>query len=87
MQAVPEQHLVEVVRHALTAGLLVLLPVLLVGLAVGVVTGLVQAASGVHEPIVGFVPKLVAMAAAAVVSLPWMVERLAELLRETATGP
>jgi len=27
------------------------------------------------------------MAAAAVVSLPWMVERLAELLRETATGP
>jgi len=82
-----EQHLVEVVRHAFTAGLLVLLPVLLVGLAVGIVTGLVQAASGVHEPIVGFVPKLVAMAVAAVVSLPWMVERLAELLREIATGP
>lgn len=82
-----EQHLVEIVRHALVAGLVVLLPVLLVGLAVGVVAGLVQAASGVHEPIVGFVPKLVAMAAAAVVSLPWMVERLAELLRETATGP
>jgi len=36
---------------------------------------------------VGFVPKLVAMAAAAVVSLPWMVERLAELFRETAAGP
>jgi flagellar biosynthetic protein FliQ len=51
------------------------------------VTGLVQAASGVHEPIVGFVPKLVAMAVAAVVALPWMVERLAELLREIATGP
>jgi flagellar biosynthetic protein FliQ len=60
--------------------------VLLVGLAVGIVTGLVQAASGVHEPIVGFVPKLVAMAVAAVVALPWMVERLAELLREIATG-
>jgi flagellar biosynthetic protein FliQ len=82
-----EQHLVEVVRHAFTAGLLVLLPVLLVGLAVGIVTGLVQAASGVHEPIVGFVPKLVAMGVAAVVALPWMVERLAELLREIATGP
>ena len=82
-----EQHLVEVVRHAFTAGLLVLLPVLLVGLVVWIVTGLVQAASGVHEPIVGFVPKLVAMAVAAVVALPWMVERLAELLREIATGP
>jgi len=41
----------------------------------------------VHEPIVGFVPKVVAMAAAVVVSLPWMVERLAELVRETAAGP
>jgi hypothetical protein len=27
------------------------------------------------------------MAAALVVSLPWMVERLAELFREAATGP
>jgi flagellar biosynthetic protein FliQ len=84
---VSDQHLVEIVRHALIAGLVVLLPVLVVGLVVGAVTGLVQAASGIHEPIVGFVPKLVAMAAAAVVSLPWMVERLAELLRETVAGP
>jgi flagellar biosynthetic protein FliQ len=84
---VSDQHLVELVRHALVAGMVVLLPVLLAGLVVGTVAGLVQAASGIHEPIVGFVPKLVAMAAAAVVSLPWMVERLAELLRETAAGP
>jgi flagellar biosynthesis protein FliQ len=49
--------------------------------------GLVQAASGVHEPIVGFAPKALAMAAALVVSLPWMVERLAELFREAAAGP
>ena len=64
-----------------------LVPVLLAGLAVGVVAGLVQAATGVHEPIVGFVPKFAAMAATLVVSLPWMVERLAELFRETAAGP
>jgi len=82
-----EQDLVELVRHAAVSGLVVLVPVLLAGLAVGLMTGLVQAASGVHEPIVGFVPKLVAMAVAAVVSLPWMVERLAELVREAATGP
>ena len=82
-----EQDLVELVRHAAVSGLVVLLPVLVAGLAVGVVTGLVQAASGVHEPIVGFVPKLVAMAAVVVVSLPWMVERLADLVRETTAGP
>ena len=82
-----ESQLVELVRQALIGGCVVVLPVLLAGLAVGVATGLVQAASGVHEPIVGFVPKALAMAAALVVSLPWMVERLAELFRETAAGP
>jgi flagellar biosynthesis protein FliQ len=82
-----ESQLVELVRQALISGCVVMLPVLLVGLAVGVATGLVQAASGVHEPIVGFAPKALAMAAALVVSLPWMVERLAELFRETAASP
>ena len=82
-----ESQLVELVRQAVIAGFLVILPVLVAGLAVGVAMGLVQAASGVHEPIVGFAPKALAMAAALVVSLPWMVERLAELFREAATGP
>jgi flagellar biosynthetic protein FliQ len=82
-----EQHLVELVRQALVAGLVAVAPVLLAGLVVGVAAGLVQAASGVHEPIVGFVPKLAAMAAVLLASLPWMVERLAELVRESAAGP
>jgi len=82
-----EQALVELVRQAVVAGLVVIAPVLLAGLAVGVLTGLLQAASGVHEPIVGFVPKFAVMAAAILVSLPWMVERLAELLRAAAAGP
>ena len=82
-----ESQLVELVRQAMIGGCVVILPVLAAGLAVGVAMGLVQAASGVHEPIVGFAPKALAMAAALVVSLPWMVERLAELFREAATGP
>jgi len=82
-----DQHLVELVRQALTAGLVVVAPLLLAALVVGVVTGLVQAASGVHEPIVGFVPKFAATAAMLLLMLPWMVERLAELFRETASGP
>lgn len=82
-----ESQLVELVRQAVIGGCFVILPVLVAGLAVGVAMGLVQAASGVHEPIVGFAPKALAMAAALVVSLPWMVERLAELFREAAAGP
>ncbi len=82
-----EQQLVELVRQTLVAGLIVVAPVLIAGFAAGVVTGLVQAASGVHEPIVGFVPKFAVMAVMILVSLPWMVERLATVLRETVAGP
>lgn len=81
------EQLVELVRQAVVAGLLAAAPVLLVALAVGVVVGLVQAASGVHEPIVGFVPKAAATAVMVLLSLPWMVERLADLLRDSAAVP
>jgi flagellar biosynthetic protein FliQ len=77
--------LVESLTQAALAGVVVALPVLATGLAVGLVAGLVQAATGVHEPIVGLVPKLAAMAAVLVFTLPWMVERLADLVRLSTT--
>jgi flagellar biosynthesis protein FliQ len=79
--------LVESVRQALLAGLVVAAPVLVVGFVVGTLAGLLQAATGVHEPIVGLVPRLAAMALVLLVTLPWMVERLTELFRATAAGP
>ena len=79
--------LLELVRQALLTGLVVAAPVLIAGFLTGTVLGLVQAATGVHEPIVGLVPRLFVMGVMILLALPWMVERLAELLRETATGP
>ena len=78
--------LVEVVRQAILSGLMVIAPLLLVGFGVSVVTGLVQAATGVHEPLVGLAPRLVAMAATLVLVMPWMVERFVEMFR-TAASP
>jgi len=46
----------------------------------------VQAATGIHEPVVGLVPRLLAMGLVLLLALPWMVERLAELFRAAATG-
>lgn len=79
--------LVELCRQALLVGMVVIAPLLLAGFVTGALTGLVQAATGVHEPVVGFVPRVVIMAVVLVVTLPWMVERLAELLRTTAHIP
>jgi flagellar biosynthetic protein FliQ len=83
----PDADLVELLRQAMLSGILVLAPVLLVGFAVGTVMGVVQAATGVHEQIVGLVPRLVAMAAALVLAAPWMVEQMVELLRSAVGGP
>ena len=78
--------LIELARQSLLAGLVVIAPVIVTGFVVGLGAGLLQAATGVHEPIVGLVPRLAAMAAALVLVLPWMVERLADLLRLAAGG-
>jgi flagellar biosynthetic protein FliQ len=79
--------LVELVRQSLLAGLVVAAPVVVAGFVVGTLAGLLQAATGVHEQIVGLVPRLAVMALVLLVTLPWMVERLAELFRLTAAGP
>ena len=79
--------LVELVRQGLLGGLVVAAPVLVAGFVVGTLAGLLQAATGVHEQIVGLVPRLAVMALVLLVTLPWMVERLAELFRVTVAGP
>jgi flagellar biosynthetic protein FliQ len=85
-EPIMETELAELVRQAVVTGLVVAAPVLVVGFVVGTLTGLVQAATGVHEAILGFVPRVVAMAATLLVTLPWMVERLVEFLRQSAGG-
>ena len=79
--------LVELVRQALLTGLVVAAPVLIAGFLTGTVLGLVQAATGVHEPIVGLVPRLFVMGVMTLLALPWMVERFVELFRVAVGGP
>jgi flagellar biosynthetic protein FliQ len=79
--------LMEVVRQALLTGMVVIAPALVVGFAVATCVGLLQAATGVHEPLVGLVPRLVAMAVVLLFTLPWMVERLVDLMRSSVAIP
>jgi flagellar biosynthesis protein FliQ len=78
--------LVELVREAIVTGGIVLVPVLAAALIVGIVAGLAQAATGVHEPAVGLIPRLFVTGLVLIWTLPGMVERMAELFR-LAAGP
>ena len=56
-----EGKVLEVTRHALEIILIVGGPVLIVGLVVGVIISIFQAATQVNEPTLSFLPKMVAM--------------------------
>lgn len=66
------------VRDALVLALLVSAPMLLVGLAVGIVVSLLQAVTQIQEQTLTFIPKIAAMAASAIFFMPWMSHKLME---------
>jgi type III secretion HrpO family protein len=68
-------------REALWVVLLVSAPPLLAALAVGLVTGVVQAATQVQEPTVAVVPRLVAVLGALAVAAPWIGARVVHFAR------
>lgn len=63
-------------REAMTVAGLVALPVLATALTVGVVVGLFQVLTQVQEATLSFAPKMLAVAAVAVLLGPWMAQRL-----------
>ena len=72
-----ESTLIAVVREAVLVVLTVSAPPLLAALAVGLGTGIVQAATQVQEPTIGVVPRLAAVLAALGIAGPWIGWRIA----------
>jgi len=63
-------------RDAVTTTLLLSTPMLAVGLALGVVIGVLQALTSVQEQTLSFIPKVVGMALVFLLTLPWMLRIL-----------
>ena len=68
-------------RQALELGLMLSAPLLLTALVVGVVIGLFQAATQINEMTLSFIPKLIAVSVAGVVTGPWMLRLLVDYTR------
>ncbi len=66
-------------REALRMALLLGGPPLLVALLVGVVVGMGQTLTQMHEPVIGLVPRLLAVLLVVLAVLPWLVSRLGRL--------
>ena len=72
---------VTIGREALTAVLMVSAPLLLVALVVGLVISIFQAVTQINEMTLTFVPKILGVALALLIFLPWMINLLTDFAR------
>lgn len=72
---------IDLSKEALWITLLVSAPLLLVSLAIGLLIGIVQAATSINEATLSFIPKLIAMAVSIVLFGNWQLSVLADYFR------
>jgi flagellar biosynthetic protein FliQ len=80
------EYVVTLGRQAVETVLLVSAPMLLAGLLVGLVISIFQAATQINEQTMTFIPKIVAVFVALLISAPWMIKILLAFTREIFQG-
>ncbi len=75
------QMVVSIGREALTLTIMIAGPMLLFGLIVGVSVALFQAITQIQEMTLTFIPKILAVAAALLIFLPWMINMATDFTR------
>ena len=73
---------IDLVRTALFMSIKIGAPILIAGMAVGLVISLLQSITSIQDQTLSTVPKIVVMVIAAIALLPWVVQRLMEYAAE-----
>lgn len=76
------QDAIDLTRDAIYLSLLISAPVLLVGMAVALGIGLLQAITQVQDQTVSFVPKIVGMVVALTLTLPWVLNQMLQYSKD-----
>ena len=69
-------------RQSIELTLMISLPLLGVGLSVGLIVSIFQAATQIQEPTLSFIPKIMAMFIALLIAFPWIMDKLLTFTRE-----
>jgi flagellar biosynthetic protein FliQ len=75
------QTVMAIGQGALELTLMVSAPLLLAALIVGLIVSVFQAATQINEMTLSFIPKLVAIFAALLISGPWIITMLTDYMR------
>ena len=63
-------------RQSIELALMISLPMLGIGLIVGVAVSIIQAATQIQEMTLSFIPKIVAIFIALLISFPWIMDKM-----------
>jgi len=74
--AITPEFVVGFAREAMEMTLVICLPMMGVGLAVGVFISVFQAATQIQDATLSLVPKLVAMFVALILAFPWIMDKM-----------
>jgi flagellar biosynthetic protein FliQ len=76
------ESVMELARHTLLVTAMIAAPLLLVALVAGLVIGMLQAATQIHEATLSFIPKLVLLVLTIFAVGPWMLRMLIDFTRD-----
>ena len=77
---------IQIAREAMTVTLLLAAPMLGFGLLVGLVVSIFQAVTQINEMTLTFIPKIIAVAAALAIFMPWMIRTLVDFTTRLITS-
>ncbi len=63
-------------RQSIELALMISLPMLGIGLIVGVAVSIIQAATQIQEMTLSFIPKIVSIFVALLISFPWIMDKM-----------
>lgn len=71
-----EELVIEILKEAFYTTFVILMPILSVGLILGVIISIFQAATSIQEMTLTFVPKIMVTMVAIILLLPWMMDKI-----------
>ena len=80
------EYIIGIGAEAIKLTLLLSAPLLGVGLAVGLIIAVLQATTQIQEMTLSFVPKIVSVLLALLLSAPWMIEKLTSFMNSVITS-
>jgi flagellar biosynthetic protein FliQ len=66
----------DLIRDAIIMALVIVGPILIIGMVIGLLISVIQSVTQIQEQTLTFVPKIMAMALAMIIVMPWMFRRL-----------